>query len=79
MTLELPRKVNHEIRLEKDGYNPAVKYFTPVPNDAAENFVCFGLKEDLGYYVDLEPSKMKAKMKIVRSTAASTTQPSVGV
>ena len=63
MTVDLPRKINHEIRLEKHGYNPAVKYFTPVPNDKSKNFIRFGLQEDLGYYVDLEPSKMKAKLK----------------
>jgi len=62
MTVALPRKTTHEIRLEKAGYNPAVKYFTPVPNEKAENFVRFGLSEDLGYYVDLEPGKMKAKL-----------------
>lgn len=63
MTVKLPRKVNHEIRLEKYRYNPAVKYFTPVPNEKSKNFVRFGLKEDLGYYVDLEPGTMKAKLK----------------
>lgn len=63
MSIALPRKANHEIRLEKFGFNPAVKYFTPVPNEKSKNFVRFGLQEDLGYYVDLEPSKMKAKMK----------------
>lgn len=63
MTIPLPRKMNHEIRLEKHGYNAAVKYFTPVPNERAENFVRFGLQEDLGYYVDLEPAKMKTKMR----------------
>lgn len=61
--IALPRKVTHEIRFEKQGYNSAVKYFAPVPNDKAENFIRFGLKEDLGYYVDLEPGTMKAKMK----------------
>ena len=63
MTVALPRKTNHEIRLEKLGFNPAVKYFTPVPNEKAENFIRFGLSEDLGYYVDLDPSKMKAEMQ----------------
>lgn len=63
MTVALPRKVNHEIRLEKHGYNPAVKYVTPVPNEKAGNFIRFGLQEDLGYYVDLEPGKLKAKMR----------------
>ena len=36
MTLELPRKLVHEVRLEKHGYNPAVKYFTPVANEKAK-------------------------------------------
>ena len=63
MKIALPRKVTHEIRLEKYGYNPAVKYFAPVPNEKAENFIRFGLSEDLGYYVDLEPGTMKAKMQ----------------
>ncbi len=63
LTVDLPRKVSHEIRLEKEGYNPAVKYFTPVPNDKSENLIRFGLSEDLGYYHDLEPSIMTAKMK----------------
>ncbi|MGZ0654031.1 PEGA domain-containing protein [Coraliomargarita sp. W4R53] len=63
MEIALPRKVTHEIRLEKEGYNPAVKYFSPVPNEKAENFVRFGLQEDLGYYVDLEPGTMKTELK----------------
>lgn len=63
MTVKLPRKVNHEIRLEKYRFNPAVKYFTPVPNEKSKNFIRFGLQEDLGYYVDLEPGTMKAKLK----------------
>ena len=62
MTLELPRKLVHEVRLEKHGYNPAVKYFTPVANEKAENFIRFGLSRDLGMYVDLEPGTMKAEM-----------------
>jgi len=63
LSMALPRKANYEVRLEKEGYNPAVKYFTPVPNEKSGNFVRFGLSRDLGYYVDLEPRKMKAKMK----------------
>ena len=63
LTVNLPRKLSHEIRLEKEGYNPAVKYFTPVPNDKSQNFIRFGLSQDLGYYHDLEPSVMEAKMK----------------
>ena len=63
MEISLPRKVVHEIRLEKNGFNSAVKYFAPVPNDKAHNFVRFGLMEDFGYYVDLEPGTMEAKLK----------------
>ena len=63
MEMSLPRKVVHEIRLEKKGFNSAVKYFAPIPNDQAHNFIRFGLKEDLGYYVDLEPGTMKADLK----------------
>ena len=63
MQVALPRKATHEIRLEKRGYNPAVRYFAPVPNEKAENFIRFGLSRNLGYYVDLEPGTMKTKMQ----------------
>ena len=63
MEISLPRKLVHEIRLEKHGFNAAVKYFAPVPNDDAHNFIRFGLKEDFGYYVDLEPGTMRAELK----------------
>jgi hypothetical protein len=63
MEIALPRKTTHEIRLEKKGYNSAVKYFSPVPNYKAGNFIRFGLQADLGYYVDLEPGTMKAKLR----------------
>ena len=63
MEIALPRKVTHEIRLEKRGYNSAVKYFSPVPNEKAENFIRFGLSEDLGYYVDLEPRTMETELE----------------
>ncbi|MGC6455784.1 MAG: PEGA domain-containing protein [Coraliomargaritaceae bacterium] len=63
LSLDLPRKIVHEVRLEKEGYNTAVKYFTPVPNANSENFIKFGLSRDLGYYVDLSPSEMKQEME----------------
>ncbi|ADE54555.1 PEGA domain-containing protein [Coraliomargarita akajimensis] len=63
MSLDLPRKVVHEVRLEKKGYNPSVRYFTPVPNDKSKNFIRFGLSRDLGHYVDLEPGEMDEEMK----------------
>lgn len=63
VSLSLPRKIVHEVRLEKNGYNSAVKYFTPTPNSKSENFIRFGLSEDLGYYVDLLPQTMDANLK----------------
>ncbi len=63
MVVKLPRKVTHEVRLEKQGYNSAVKYFVPVPNEKSKNFIRFGLSQDLGYYVDLEPGTMQAELK----------------
>jgi hypothetical protein len=60
---ELPRKMVHEVRLERKGYNSAVKYIAPVPNDKSTQLVRFGLSEDLGYYVDLEPRQLEAEMK----------------
>ena len=63
LEIELPRKLNHEIRLEKAGYNSAVKYITPVPNEKSKNLIRFGLSRDLGHYVDLEPGTLKAKMQ----------------
>ena len=62
LKVELRRKLVHEVRLEKQGFNPAVRYFTPVDNEKADNFITFGLARDLGYYKDLEPRKMKAEM-----------------
>lgn len=73
MKVKLPRKVTHEIRLEKRGFNSAVKYFAPVPNEKADNFIRFGLSRDLGYYVDLEPGTMEAELLsdlVPRSTGA---------
>jgi hypothetical protein len=63
LVTDLPRKIVHEVRLDKEGYNQAVKYFTPVPNDKSKNFIRFGLSEDLGYYVDLKPGTLDADMK----------------
>lgn len=63
ITVKLPRKVTHEVRLEKYGFNSAVKYFAPVANEKSKNFIRFGLSEDLGYYVDLEPGTLQAELK----------------
>jgi hypothetical protein len=63
VNLSLPRKIVHEVRLEKNGYNAAVKYFTPTPNSKSKNFIRFGLSEDLGYYVDLLPQTIDASLR----------------
>ena len=60
----------------KEWFNSAVKYFAPVPNDKAHNFVRFGLMEDFGYYVDLEPGTMKAKLKSELPTTSTGADPS---
>lgn len=63
LTIKLPRKESHEVRLEKKGYNPSVRYITPVENEKNENFIRFGLSRDLGYYVDLDPASLNEEMK----------------
>ncbi|MFP4674503.1 MAG: PEGA domain-containing protein [Opitutales bacterium] len=63
MDLSLRRKVNHEIRLEKEGYHSAKKTIVPSPNEKSEGVVNFGPMEDLGYYVNLEPSEVELKLK----------------
>lgn len=63
LKMSLPRKVTHEVRLEKNGYNSTVKYITPVPNEASKNFIRFGLADDMGRYVDLTPGTLKAELK----------------
>lgn len=63
LKIDLPRKITHEVRLEKRGFNPSVNYFAPAPNAKSENFIRFGLSEDLGYYVDLTPREMKTDMR----------------
>ncbi len=59
----LPRKLTHEVRLEKRGYNPSVKYFSPVENEKGRALITFGLARDLGYYVDLAPDPMDARLE----------------
>ncbi|MGJ3243174.1 MAG: PEGA domain-containing protein [Opitutales bacterium] len=58
----LPRKQVHEVRLRHPGYRTSVKYFAPKRNEKGEAFVRFGLMEDLGYYYDLTPRAMRARL-----------------
>jgi hypothetical protein len=59
----LPRKMTHEVRLVKAGYNPSVKYFTPVENERGKALITFGLVRDFGYYVDLSPNPMEGQLR----------------
>jgi hypothetical protein len=58
----LPRRDTYEVQVRAAGYQPEVRYFTPRPNAGADNFVKFGLMEDLGLYVDLRPGVMEARL-----------------
>lgn len=62
LVTELPRKIVHEVRVKKEGYNPLLRYFTPMPNDKSHNFVKFGISRDLGHYVDLQPRELIAEL-----------------
>jgi hypothetical protein len=62
-SLKLLRNNSYEVRIEKEGYNPAIDYLKPVANDKAENKIRFGLAEDFGHYVDLQPSSMKLQLR----------------
>ena len=62
-TLMLPRKIAHEVRVRKTGYVTYIDYFTPTPNARSKNFVKFGLAEDLGQYVDLQPESMNIELR----------------
>ena len=62
-TLTISRKVAHEVQVQKAGYDTYIDYFTPTPNARSENYVKFGLAEDLGHYVDLQPVSMNIQMR----------------
>lgn len=74
LQVALPRKRVHEVRLSHPGYRTAVKYFAPQRNAKGEAFIRFGLMEDLGYYYDLTPSAMQARLShnlVPRSRSAN--------
>lgn len=60
LTVELGRKVPHKVVLEKEGYQTAVQYFVPSPNEREAHFVKFGLLVDTGWYRDLTPEAIAA-------------------
>ena len=62
LTMSLPRKVTHEVRLEKTGYKSLRKYFRPQTNERGRAYVQFGLMDQFGLYKDLTPTNMVAKM-----------------
>ncbi len=63
LTVRLPRKVTHEVKVSAPGYQTQVMYLAPQPNERSDNAVKVGLMEDLGYYVDLSPGIMEARLK----------------
>lgn len=56
--MELGRKIPHKVVLRKEGYQTAVTYFVPEPNERATHFIKYGLLEDLGYYKTLTPEAL---------------------
>lgn len=58
LEVELPRKVNHEVRIEKAGFQPVLEYIVPSSNRESRDQIKLGIFNDLGYYVDLEPSAL---------------------
>ncbi|MGJ8649155.1 MAG: PEGA domain-containing protein [Opitutaceae bacterium] len=63
LEVKLARKLNHEIRMEKTGFQPVLEYIAPASNGQSRDFVRLGIFEDLGYYVDLEPRALDVALK----------------
>lgn len=74
-TTKLPRKITHEVRLEKDGYVVQRQFFSPQPNDSSRNYIRFGLLEDFGMYVDLTPNDMISQMRHSLIPVVATNEP----
>ncbi len=60
LNLELGRKVPHKITLKMAGYQTAVQYFVPQPNERERHTIKFGLLVDTGWYRDLTPEEIAA-------------------
>ena len=75
VTTKLPRKVTHEVVMEKDGYVVMRSFFNPTPNELGKSYVRFGLMEDLGLYVDLTPTDLVAQMSHTLIPMVKTAEP----
>ena len=75
LTVELPRKATHEVALEKNGYTVMRKFFTPTRNARSEDFIRFGIAEDLGLYFDLTPTDMMANLRHALIPLVASTEP----
>ncbi|MDP4610261.1 MAG: PEGA domain-containing protein [Opitutales bacterium] len=63
LEVKLARKLNHEIRMEKTGFQPVLEYIAPASNSQSRDLIRVGIFEDLGYYVDLEPRALNVTLK----------------
>lgn len=63
VSVELPRRVNHTVRLEKHGYKVYEGDLAPTPNGKGDAFIRFGLMQDFGMYEDLEPNPIAIQMQ----------------
>ncbi|MEM7674204.1 MAG: PEGA domain-containing protein [Verrucomicrobiota bacterium] len=63
VTTELPRKVTHEVVIERDGYVLQREFFTPQRNELSQSYIRFGIMEDLGLYFDLTPGDMVTEIR----------------
>lgn len=60
--LELPRKINHQLRLDHSGYKTAEYLVAPMENERGKQFIRFGLLEDSGMYYDLAPDPIEIQL-----------------
>lgn len=60
--LNLSRLRPHSIKLERQGYQVWHAQLSPTPNERAANLVRFGLLVDAGYYQNLSPNPLQARL-----------------
>jgi len=63
ITVDLPRKLSHEVILKKEGYKTYEKLLAPSPNGKGDAFIRFGLMEDTGLYDDLVPNPIEIRLE----------------
>lgn len=62
-SVNLNKKVPHEVTATLDGYKSETRFITPVPNERADSYVKFGLAEDAGMYVTLAPNPLIVELQ----------------